>query len=116
MPIQPKMDALEIVRQMDQGAVAFGFAQRMAEVVKAVRETGKKGKITLELSIEPLPKFGESATSLKPQIKASVPYPDYKQAIKFAAQDGTLSGDDPKQRKFEEVEKSFSASTQEIGA
>ena len=40
-------------------------------------------------------------------IKQSIPQREYKQTIKFAQDDGTLVGDDPNQRKFEEIEKSF---------
>lgn len=102
-----RMDGLGLVAGIDGGAVAYGFSCQLAEVVKAVKETGKKGKVSITLTVDPLPKFGESAVALKANLALSVPRPDYKQMVKFALDDGTLIGDDPKQRKFEEISNSF---------
>ena len=89
-----RMDGLGLVAGIDGGAVAYGFSCQ-------------KGEVSITLTVDPLPKFGESAVAIKANLALSVPRPDYKQMVKFALDDGTLIGDDPKQRKFEEISNSF---------
>lgn len=103
-----KSDALELIRNIDRGNVAFELSKKLAEVVRAVSETGKRGSVSITLDIEPMPKFGSAATAIKPKINANLPAPTLKQTVKFARPDGTLSGDDPNQSTFSEIEKSFS--------
>ena len=105
----PKLNASALIDSLDNGDVSYELACKTQEVVRAVKETGKAGSISLTIKISPMAKFGAAAVAIMANIKQSIPQREYKQTIKFAQDDGTLVGDDPNQRKFEEIEKSFNS-------
>ena len=101
-----QINTAELIDSLDGGNFAIVLSEKMKQLVKAVKETGKKGSLSLIISIEPMPKFGD-AVSVIPNLKCSLPQPSYKQMIKFVTDEGLLVGDDPAQRKFMEIEPSF---------
>lgn len=103
MSEEKQMDAIGLIRDMDQGNLQYELARRMTEIINAVRESGKKGSLQLTISISPLPKFGANAVEVVPAIKVSVPQPEYKRTIRFITDDLRLIGDNPDQRKFAEA-------------
>lgn len=96
----------ELINSLDNGNFAVVLSEKMKALTKAVSETGKKGSITLTITLEPMPKFG-SAVAIIPNLRVSEPQPTYKQMIRYATEEGLLIGDDPAQIKFSEINTSF---------
>lgn len=103
---EPKLNTAELIDSLDNGNFAFVLSEKMKELVRAVKETGKKGSLSLTLTLEPMPKFGD-AVAVIPNLKANIPQQTYKQMIRFMTESGMLVGDDPNQRTFQEIETTF---------
>lgn len=82
---------VDILREVDRGRVVDSFSDTMAELVQAVRETGKQGKITLSLTVKP---EGEAFT-VSADVKATMPPPKRNPSIFFARDDGSLTREHP---------------------
>lgn len=104
-----QVSIVDLLSGLDGGNVNYQLELQLAEVVKAVKEHQKKGKVSLTISIEPQPAFGKSAVALSAIIKADVPRPDYSKTIKFVDDSGNLIGQDPNQGTFGQINTSFKA-------
>lgn len=76
------------------------LTEALAEVVAAVRDTGKKGTLTLTLTVTPL-KNGGGALTVTDSVKKGVPIHDRRASIFYATNSGSLTRDDPMQPTFE---------------
>lgn len=83
-----------------RGRTADQLSERMAELVVAVRETGKPGQITLTVKVTPDGKV-PAAVRVEDKIAAKVPELDRPAAMWFATEDGSLSNTPPDQFTFE---------------
>lgn len=83
----PKLNTAELIDSLDNGNFAFVLSEKMKELVRAVKETGKKGSLSLTLTLEPMPKFGD-AVAVIPNLKANIPQQTYKQMIRFMTESG----------------------------
>jgi len=88
-----------IFGQIAHGDLAGQASETLAEMVKAVHETNKKGKITLTLEIKPR---GRDAgqVELSGEVKPSFPIPDIAPSMFFATEDGELKRENPRQRQL----------------
>lgn len=96
----------DILRQIRRGAPVEEATQALADVVRAVDETGKPGKITLELVIKPA-KHGGPEKVIACAVKATKPRASIAEAIFFSTDDGDLLRTDPRQEEmvFEDARK-----------
>lgn len=83
------------------GNIRGGFAlhkagERLNEVIKAVVETGKKGSVTLTISVTQ-DKNDANVVELAPEVKAKIPEKGFTPGVFFASEDGELSKEDPRQ-------------------
>lgn len=89
------------------GNIRGGFAlhkagERLNELVMAVKETGKKGSVTLIIEVSP-DKSDENVVSVQPKIKSSIPDKGFTPGVFFATDQGELTREDPRQQEmFEE--------------
>ena len=95
-----KADALELVKSLNRGDVAFEMSQKLAEVVRSVMELGKPGALKLSLKISPNREMGKSAAVITADVDAVLPKADKKTDVRFATEDGRLIKDDPDQLKL----------------
>ena len=84
------------VAEMANGKTLAELDAALQQVTLAVRATGKKGKLTLEIEMKPFEAESDMVT-LKDNIKVSLPTVDRPRAILYTTDDGTLQRHDPKQ-------------------
>jgi hypothetical protein len=93
-----------VLAEVRRGEVLDELSQALKQTVAAVRATGKKGKLTLELAISPVTKgeIGESiATYITADVQTKLPRPDKKASIFFTTSDDHLQRTDPNQKELE---------------
>jgi hypothetical protein len=86
----------DVLREIRAGQVADQAATDMQHLVAAVREHGKKGTLTLTITVEPM-KGNEDALAVSGDVALKAPKAAPKAAIFFADDDGNLLRDDPRQ-------------------
>lgn len=84
-----------------KGCLDEELTEEMADVVKAVRETGKAGTITLTLKVQKLNARDENAVQITPSVKSKKPELAPYTTVMFSTGDGDLLRDDPNQRKLD---------------
>lgn len=84
------------LRDIRAGLMVEELTEKMAEVVNAVLATGKKGSVTLKLSIDPASK-GDAVITVTDEIKATIPQEKKMGTLMFALPSGTLQRQDPRQ-------------------
>ena len=89
----------DVLRDIRKGRVVEAASEELAEVVRAVLDTNKKGKLSLELIVAPQGK-GDNAVIVSAKLKSSKPQADLPDALFFADLDGDLLRDDPTQQRM----------------
>lgn len=103
----------DVLRAIRKGRVVDELTEQLAEVVKAVEATGKKGELVLKLTVQPQGK-DDNAKKVSTKITAKLPQPDMPDALFFADAEGSLLRDDPTQtRMFADTEE-FDPETGEV--
>lgn len=93
MPMQTVFSLFGIAR----GGHALDAADReLKDLIQAIKATGKKGKITLSLTITP-DKNDARIVTLDPDYKIDKPRKKFASGHAFVADDFSLSRDDPAQ-------------------
>ena len=88
------------LREQSNGRTLDELSDALADVSAAVRETGKKGTLTLTITISPV-KNGGGALVVADQVKALAPKPDRRTSVFYADDHGNLTREDPRQPTFE---------------
>lgn len=93
----------DVLREIRGGAAVVLASELLAEVVQAAIETGKKGELTLKLSIEPDEQDGNQIV-VEADVKAKKPHRSVPTSVFYADREGGLHRVDPRQREmFEEA-------------
>ena len=94
----------DILREIRKGRPVEEATQALADVVRAVDETGKPGEVTVTLKIKPT-KHGGPEKSIVCEVKAKKPIADIAPAVFFSNEEGDLFRVDPRQEEmgFEEA-------------
>lgn len=94
----------DVLRDIRKGRAVDLATERLAELVRAVDETGKAGSLTLTINVKP-EKGGGSAKTIAVEVKAKIPEVDLPEAVFFSTEDGALLRSDPAQAEmaFREV-------------
>lgn len=94
-----------LLQDLRKGQALDEVSEKMDELVRAVRETGKAGSLTLNIKVKPAGK-GDGTTVLVEDDVKSKPPQHSREAIFFSTQKGRLTRDNPNQRtlKFEPME------------
>lgn len=86
---------------------ALGKGNNLAELsselnrlVRAVRDTGKKGKLVYTLNLDPVEGTDGAQVVASDAIKCVSPSPDRKSTLFFTTDDGELTRRDPNQTEF----------------
>lgn len=88
---------LETLRSLEGGTFLEVSADQLAALVLAVDQTGKPGKLTLEITVR---KASSSALALKGKITAKMPPENPVEALMFPTPEGNLLLEDPRQGKL----------------
>ncbi|HBV7855058.1 MULTISPECIES: hypothetical protein [Citrobacter freundii complex] len=86
---------------INKGTLDAELTETLAEVIKAVRETGKKGDVTLKLNCAMLNTRDENTMKVTPKVTRTIPELDRADTIMFATADGDLLRDDPAQTQLD---------------
>lgn len=95
-----KVDALQVIKGLCHGEVAYDLSDELQKVVAKVIETKNDGSVTLVLKIAP-EKIGNNSIRITAAVNAKLPKPDAKSDIRFGTEDGVILKDDPAQKQFE---------------
>lgn len=83
---------LAAVGQVDGGAAVKTADEYLTEVLQAVRATGKKGAVTVELHVEP---NGERGFQVTTKVKAKAPELEFGRSFFYADKNGHLTRTPP---------------------
>ena len=86
-----------ILGELGAGETVERLTEDLAEVVTAVRATGKTGKVTLELTVK---QNGAHGVSISDKITTKAPRDDRGESLFFADPEGGLHRRDPRQQEL----------------
>ncbi|MFH5043489.1 hypothetical protein ABWM37_10805 [Klebsiella michiganensis] len=86
---------------INKGTLDAELTEALAEVVKAVRETRKKGAVTLTLNCSMLNGRDENVMKVTPKVTRAIPELERADTIMFSTHDGSLLRDDPDQHQLD---------------
>lgn len=89
----------DILRDIRKGRPVEEATHALAEVVRAVDETGKEGSVTITLKIKPA-KHGGPEKTLIAEVKAKKPIAEIAPAVFFSDDEGDLHRVDPRQEEM----------------
>lgn len=97
-------DIISILSEMQSGAVAIEISQKFAELVRSVVDTGRKGDMTIKLSLKSSrTKDGTIEMAIDYDGKVKKPELPMGTSTFFVREDGTLSRSDPRQEALFEM-------------
>jgi hypothetical protein len=86
----------DVLREYRRGSPVDQASRLLAEVVRAVDETGKAGEVTIKVKVIP-DKDGGSGKELAVEVKCKRPERDLPKAVFFSDPNGDLHRTDPAQ-------------------
>lgn len=94
-----KNEFAAVLLQHRKGIIHDKASQLLRDAVEAVKLTGKKGEVTVKLTISPM-KGNNAVVALDAQASASIPE-EKQSSIWFTDTEGRLHRNDPNQRAFD---------------
>lgn len=91
------MNIIETLTQQRKGNAIIEATEKLQNLVKACRKTGKKGKMTITLTIKPT----NTEMMLADDIRVDLPKADAAASVFYDDEQGALYRDDPKQHELE---------------
>lgn len=98
--IRPFADAL---REMQAGRTHTELSEQLHELIARVRDTGKKGSLTLTITVAPVKNASENTLTVSDVVTAKLPAHDRRVSLFYADADGNLTRRDPNQLEFESL-------------
>ena len=86
------------------GDVVTDLTEALREVVTRVLETGKKGTLTLKLTVTNVSRGAGAALQIDDDITTKIPKPSKGASVLFADADGQLQRNDPRQPRLAEFD------------
>lgn len=93
--------------QLGKGNNLAELSSELNRLVRAVRATGKKGKLAYTLHVVPVDGTDGAQVVLTDEIKLNTPSPDRKSSLFFTTDDGQLTRRDPNQRDWIEEQEAL---------
>lgn len=90
------MNLISTLTEQRKGKLALEASEALARVVKACRDTGKKGSLTITLKIRPT----ATEMMLSDDITEKIPKPDAAASVFYDDDEGNLSRTDPDQEEL----------------
>lgn len=91
------MNLLEVIAAQRKGRCVVEAQEALQSLVKEVVATGKKGRITLTLDLEPM---SDETIVVRDDVSVKIPKPSKHGSTFYPAEDGSLSREDPLQREL----------------
>lgn len=80
-----------------QGGLANEASEQLAEVTEAARRLGKKGSLTITITVDPIKDNSAGLVNVSDEIKAKIPKEPTPGSTFFTDERGNLSRRDPRQ-------------------
>lgn len=93
---------LDVLRELDKGAVNDRLGEALQELVEACAATGKKGDLTLKLSVDPKSTEDAEHCAVSASVKLAKPGPSLRASLFFIDDAKNLTRRDPRQGDLEE--------------
>jgi len=90
----------DVLRDLRRGGCVAEATDALADLVNAVTEHGKAGRLTIELTVRPATR-GTGALVIADKIAVKMPVPQTSESLMFATPEGSLLPEDPRQSKLE---------------
>jgi hypothetical protein len=90
----------DALRDLRGGVFVDEASAALAEVVRSVSESGKPGKLTIELSVRRATR-GSGAVIVTDRLTAKLPKEDAPETVLWATPEGSLLASDPRQSTLE---------------
>lgn len=88
---------VSVLIQMRRGQTVADLSDSITTLVQRVRETRKKGSVTLKITIAPQSRGDDVVLSITDDVSTKLPVAERGSSIFFAADDNTLVRNDPRQ-------------------
>ncbi len=98
--IRPFADALI---ELSGGRTHTELSEQLHDLIAAVRDTGKKGSLTLTITVSRMKNASENTLTVTDDVKAKLPAHDRNVSVFYADADGNLTRRDPNQLEFEHL-------------
>lgn len=98
--IRPFADALI---ELSGGRTHTELSEQLHDLIAAVRDTGKKGSLTLTITVSRMKNASENTLTVTDDVKAKLPAHDRNVSVFYADADGNLTRRDPNQLVFESL-------------
>ena len=86
---------------LNKGLFDDEATEELTKLVKAVRETGKKGTLVIELNIGMFDKTTDDAVTITPSVKVKLPKAESRKNVFWSTYDGDLLRSDPDQQQLD---------------
>jgi hypothetical protein len=90
----------DVARDLRRGEFIDECGDELQKVIAAVEETGKAGKLVIEITVAPASK-GQGAVKVADRITAKLPQLAAGETIMFVTPDNNLVANDPRQAKLD---------------
>ena len=99
MPDKPntQLNFTEFIDRIDKGTLSNELEEELQNVVAAVQESGKTGKLKLEIKVKPAAQNDSKQLFIEPKIKTNEPRPSRAPSIFYADEESRLHRSDPDQ-------------------
>ncbi|HUV14051.1 MAG TPA: hypothetical protein VMY18_10425 [Acidobacteriota bacterium] len=94
---KPIMNVIEVLETHRKGRTLGDMQEGLQELVAAVRETKRKGKLTVTLSVECRTPGVAKTLEVDMKVKVMAPEPIREKTMFFSTQKNTLQREDPAQ-------------------
>lgn len=87
----------QFMSNVRKGEFVTEAAEEIAQVVEAVRRTGRAGTVSIKFGIKPQGNSEDGVVFVRDEVVARAPRPEKRDTVFFATDDGRLSRQDPRQ-------------------
>jgi hypothetical protein len=98
--IRPFADAL---LELSGGRTHDELSAQLHELIARVRDTGKKGSLTLTVTVSRMKNAAENTLTVTDDVKAKLPAHDRNVSVFYADANGNLTRRDPNQLEFDSL-------------
>lgn len=102
MTQQTSNQFMSTLQRHRSGGLLADASAKLSELVQAVHATGRKGSITIKISVVPA-SAGKTLVSFCDEISAKIPRPQIPMSVWFTTPQGELVKNDPDQQEMQPI-------------
>ncbi len=85
------------LNELAGGNLSYEYTKKFKELLATIKEEQKSGSITLKITVDPMPDFGEFANKIIPEITMKLPKEKLEYSVRYISKENDLIKEDPKQ-------------------